>query len=340
MTSRIKDFLQGPWGRTYIVTLVFIVIASGLFWLDFFRGYESETSVLFLVQNGQSANEVAYSMEKVLRSGAFYERMEKDFPGIAAGESLSREQKYAFWKSHLSTEVPLGTGVLTFFVEGQDMAETKELTEAAAKTLFAATNLYYQKGNPVDVRVIEGPLFALRITKPFLFVFVSAFSGLAATTFFFGMLGFFGKPVQRKHASPISRDSVPEKELHALENRIGEAVPWIDPQKFVPVRPSNLEMAYRDNDYNEVHSENVSLGEPLSVAPARAAAPGNLPVLDEMPPFEFQTEAEETAPEVPELASVRQIETPHDRQDLGDLEPSVEEYKRRLNELLRGKPLT
>lgn len=337
MQNRIKDFLQGPWGRTYIVTLVFILIASGLFWLDFFRGYESETSVLFLVQNGQSANEVAYSMEKVLRSGAFYERMEKDFPGIAAGEGLSREQKNAFWKSRLSSEVPLGTGVLTFFVEGEDMAETKELTEAAAKTLFTATNLYYEKENPVDVRVIEGPLFALRITKPFLFVFVSALSGLAATTFFFGMLGFFGKPAPRKHAAPASRDREPEKEFHALENRIGEAVPWIDPQKFVPVRPSNLEMAYRDSDY---HPENVSLGEPLSVAPARAAAPGNLPVLDEMPPFEFQTEAEETVAETPEVEPVRQVETPHHRQDLGDLEPSVEEYKRRLNELLRGKPLT
>mgnify|MGYP001620015063 CR=1 FL=1 len=56
MTNRIKDFLQGPWGRTYIVTLVFILIASGLFWLDFFRGFESETAVLFLVQSGQSAN--------------------------------------------------------------------------------------------------------------------------------------------------------------------------------------------------------------------------------------------------------------------------------------------
>jgi hypothetical protein len=161
----------------------------------------------------------------------------------------------------------------------------------------------------------------------------------------------------RQSASSVEyRDMAPVAGTHAYD--IGDAVAYIDPSKFVPTKPSSLPF---EPSYPEVVTPSV-----------KAAAPSNLPVADDalaLPvsneplPFSFEetglaeypvadlpfrgeheiereaaiaedvTMKEESFSPIDDTVPVIESGEPTSTQRG---EPTVEEYKRRLNELLQG----
>jgi hypothetical protein len=132
----------------------------------------------------------------------------------------------------------------------------------------------------------------------------------------------------------------------------GETIPWIDPKKFIPAKPATLSF---ENVVQEAKKNTSSV--------MRAPAPANLPVAPsetDLPladevflPFEFEVPVSD--PEVPfsskqgdplgfpirgEHSIMTNMEVPNQNDPASPKrergEPTTDEYKRRLNELLSG----
>ncbi|MDP3957334.1 MAG: hypothetical protein Q8Q10_02425 [bacterium] len=388
------------WGRAFAVTLFFVTLSAGLFWLDYFRSYSAEVTILVISRPGasQSGADVAENLAELTRTLSFYDRVLSDNDLIDdAFDGYPPDERKTLWNDTVS--VKKRDGGSSFFVQAK--GDTREgatlLANQITQTLFSAAGLYYNVKTDIDLRIIDGPLVSYALARPFVFGIVSLCTGFLFTVLFFLLLnvapGFIGSAslahqggtispasLRRVEAGPslggerkreatldeilAEHDGTSEKyaapEKSYPEFAPGETVPWIDPRKFIPAKPTTLSF------------ENVLPGAKRSgFSGMRAPAPANLPiapsemelpVMDETSlPFEFEVPAEESdvlfspiqgeplgypvrgehvivtntkVPTEAESAVPNRDEPASATAERG--EPTVDEYKRRLNKLLSG----
>ena len=224
-----KYIQNSSWARTFLVTLVFLVLASSLFWLDYFRSYETEVSVLFVTQENQPAPVVANSMSAIMKTLTFALRTEKESnQGPILPDTDSKDIQKSTWNKNLTVVTKKESGVLVFSQRGESEVEAREKAAATLSTLMLATNLYYDKGHEVELRIIDKPVTALVLSNKVGYGLTVLATGVLLTSIFFGLL------------SLVANKKQSENGVTNIENHIGESVAWIDPQKFVAVRPETL----------------------------------------------------------------------------------------------------
>lgn len=349
------------------MTFVFVTFASGLFWLDFFRGYRAEVTVLIVTKPGmaETSEDVAENAVELTQTLAFYERVLADNDLIDdAFLGHTPDARKALWQKKVSVERQRESGVLLIRARGDTPEQAKRLAKQTAQTLFTVAGFYYDVKEDIDMRIIDGPLAAYALEQQLLFATTSALSGLLLTGVFFWLLRVvpesFGRRVRRPlflgKKVPESKTSVAER-IHP-EFGVGETVPWIDPQKFIPAKPERL---FFENRLQRTESP-VSMAEKRPVT--HAPAPVNLPTVDTETefamvdeadlPFVFEKPSEDPSEEVApdqqsdpldfpvrgehaiETVPVVSDASPSVLADRERAEPSVDEYKRRLNALLAG----
>jgi hypothetical protein len=330
--------------KLFFITLLFVWFAAGLFWLDFFRVSQARIEILALPKeaNLEAPNAALAYLSGTLR---FYDRLLETHEEIRdPGAGLSPDDRKALWQKHLEAKTREGNG-LSVTLQDTNQDDVRTLTAAYTETLIAEASRYYDTRTELDLRVVDGPLFATRIGNPLGYAATVLISGLALTGGFFGLLFFAGVLGGIRSGKELAapRKLWKKKESQALP--IGEAVPWIDPEKFVPVRPAALSYeAEAKNAPQEAGEPDLDgilshVEEHLPQEERALSAPANLPVSDETPAFLFgepsEKEQEETLPEEPEEEASFGLPDAQAPQ-VSRSEPSVEEYKRRLNELLRG----
>jgi hypothetical protein len=325
-----KYLKDSSWARTFLVTLVFLVLASSLFWLDYFRAYQTEVSVLFVTEENQPAPVVADAMGAIMRTLTFALRAENDFsPAALLPETDSKDLQKSTWNKNLHVVTKQDSGVLLFSQQGSSEVESREKATATLKTLMLATNLYYDKEHEVELRIIDKPVTKLVVSNKVGYALTVLATATMFTSIFFAGLAL----VTRRKPSGNGK--------MGIENHIGESVSWIDPQKFVAVRPEKL--GFQEPVVQEKASPVVEALTSTPVVTTKTAqkvahAPGNLPIMaGALPQFgieEVDLVSEETFPDIGEES----IEKPVTSVDV-TAEPTVEEYKRRLNELLKGKSI-
>jgi capsular polysaccharide biosynthesis protein len=323
-------FISSSSKRAFVVAFVFATLAASLFWLDFFRGYRAEITVLVISKTEMSSQEVAENMAEITRTLSFYERVLSDNDLIDDDfEGYVPDKRKALWNDVISVKRQANSSALFLETKGGTPEKTKRLAKQTAQTLFSVAGLYYNVKTDIDMRVIDGPIVSYRLAKPFLFGVTSILTGLIITSFFFFVLNAISQFVAR-----------PKTGTEKMQEKfsIGETVPWIDPRKFIPSKPKELSF------------ENVSKESRAPQYVAHAPAPANLPVAPEeieLPttdeneiPFEFETLTQESE----EMFSTEQgkplgfpVRGEHSIQQSNRGEPTSEEYKRRLNELLAGR---
>lgn len=331
-----KFFTSPSSKRAFIVTFVFVTFAASLFWLDFFRSYRAEVTILVISKTEPSSQEIAENVAEVTRTLSFYERVlvdndliDDDFEGYAP------DKRKTLWNKTFSVKRQENSGALILEAKGNTSEEARRLVRQTAQTLFSVAGIYYNVKTDVDMRVIDGPIVSYVLATPFLYGAASILTGLIITSFFFFVLDAISQFIARQKTGT---------EKTRIEFEIGETVPWIDPRKFVPEKPAGLSF---ENTYEE-KPEFFPARSPQYVT--HAPAPANLPVAPEeieLPtddeqelPFEFETPLQEFE----EMFSNDQTEPlifpvrgEHSIQQPARGEPTAEEYKRRLNELLAGE---
>ena len=327
---RNKFSFPASWGRAFAVTLFFVTLSAGLFWLDYFRSYSAEVTILVISRPGvaQSSADISGNLAELTRTLSFYDRMlaEDDLIDDAfAGYVPDKRKK--LWNDTVAVK-KIGEGsVLSLRAVGDTPEAAAVLARQTARTLFSVAGLYYNVRTDIDLRIIDGPLVSYVLARPLAFGLASLFTGFFITALFFLLLnvlpGFIGgrekemslDEILAEHDSISEKYAAPEKSYQ--EYMPGETVPWIDPRKFIPAKPTTL--SFENVTQGAKRSASSGLPRPPRLSPRfgeagdearrlikaglRAPAPANLPVAPsgmELPvmdeaafPFEFETPAEE-----------------------------------------------
>lgn len=315
------------WGRSFLVALVFVTLASVLFWLDSYRSYRADVTVLVIERTSGmgTAEEIAYNLRDIANTLAFHER------NLARNESLmdpyegyAPDQRKSLWNDKIQTKKSRDGSTLVISATDESQAEAIELAREASETLFGMAGFYYDVKRDIDLRIIEGPVVNTVIAAPVRLVLVSLLTGFVVTAVFFGLLslvpGFF---LLRR--SVIGRTRNVSRSHGAFQ--IGDSVPWIDPKKFIPEKPSQLTF---ENHITEKKPARFSEVKPRGGV--SAPAPANLPIADDEPVVA------EIAGENPPEAIKKESGSDNEVDIFPEqpTEPTIEEYKKRLNELLSG----
>jgi capsular polysaccharide biosynthesis protein len=335
-TNKYHLFPQGAWRRSFFVTLFFVSLASCLFWLDTFRGYESEARVLVIGKSPSASTEqVVENFAELTSNLSFYEKVlemndliEDDFEGYP------QDERKALWNKTVTVERSEKSGVLVITARQDTREQAKRLADATVTTLFSMAGLYYNIKTDVDLRVIDETIMTPALRQPIHYVLISIGSAAVATTLFFWILSVMPFFFRERGGQKLSRsgslkgaDTGRSQEGFAL----GASVPYIDPQKFVPARPATLTFE-SSHEEQQIRKEILASVVPVSETPSNERL---LPGMDvESLPFEFEEIAPESTGEEPVIQKEALSETPIAPVKSG--EPTIEEYKRRLNELLSG----
>lgn len=339
-----------------MVTLVFVTLAAGLFWLDYFRGYNAEVIVLVVARSGttETSGEVAANMAELTQTLSFYNRVlsendliDDDFDGYTP------DKRKVQWNNTVSVTKQDGSGVLIIRANGDTPEKVRRLALQTAQSMFAIASFYYNVRTDADMRMVDGPIVSYAIRTPWLYGGTVLFSGLAVTMLFFFLLRAVPELIGIKSKLISFSDVFAESEKsnidEALARRaypefgVSDTALWIDPKKFIPEKPHTLpfegqfpETVVAPRIYGEHAVKHSQAPANLPTAPDET----DLPVADETSlPFEFETASEETDMSLAQSredssAFFPEAASPALSAEREQSEPTQEAYKRRLNELL------
>lgn len=322
------------WQRSFFVTLFFVMLASLLFWLDEFRVYQSEVQILVVGRvSSVATDQVVENFGELAGTLSFYERLLENHQDIEDSfEGYTKDQRKKLWNETVRVAQNKNSGVLSVLAKGDTQTQAKRLSEATVATLFSVASLYYNIETDIDLRVIDESIVETTIGRPVLYGVASFGTALSVTFTFFGLLYFvpmlFGK----------KRETMPEYP-------VGASVPFIDPRKFVPTRLNTLSF-----ESTREHQVKQEIKQETVKASVISSTERMLPGMDaEELPFQFEesypsdmetgeTEALLTDLPITNGFVIDQVaaEPAPTVVDIPKGEPTVEEYKRRLNELLAG----
>jgi len=357
---------QSSFARAFIVTFLFVTLASGLFWLDFFRSYSTEVTVLVVSHSSATENSssVADNMAELTKTLSFYDRLLTENDSIDDGFiGYAPDKRKENWNNVVSVTKQNESGVLIIRANGDTPEKSRQFALQTAQTMFSVAGLYYNVKTDVDMRIVDGPLVSYTLQKPFLYVGTILFTSLSLTSLFFFLLRIVPELIGKKKMERTPSDTAFLRELgvfdelderHAYpEYSANDYTTWIDPKKFIPEKPQALSFERSAQE----ETQRVS-GVKHASAPANlpiASDEINLPVADETSLlFEFEPREEDAEVEGIEAESFEDMTTPS---IIGEMlpivpvsfvvpehresastthqgEPTQEDYKRRLNELL------
>lgn len=359
--NKIQSFKNSKFYKTCFSAQVFVIgfVLSAtffLFFVDVFKTYRSETSILIVAKSEIVARQQETIIENILefpQTLSFYDTLLKynsDVRDVAEG--LSPDKRKARWNSIFSiSRAGEDASVIKISITTKNQVDSQKLSQKTIRTLFDVIGAYYDVKNDIDLRIIDGPIIKSQISAwqelLALSIFLGYFIAMSLQFVFFGsngskndggnfakMKSFFdykkntAMPIEQELASlnklyqneKVEEPFVFEKENIQTTKKVSDLIPEKDvrvqemkkiTKQFEPGRYPNFpEMPVREH---------------------HADAPDNLPVADESFFQVFNSEEEEI------IEQKTSIEMEDQMVDKTSKEPTPEELKKRLNQLLRGE---
>ncbi|HAS00167.1 MAG TPA: hypothetical protein DEA89_03110 [Candidatus Moranbacteria bacterium] len=354
MEKLIEKKLVNRVGLSSRVVVVGIIFSAVFFLLliDLFKTYQSEISILVSAKSQVAAkqqSQIVSNISELPKTLAFYERMLKnnsDMRDVTKG--LSPQKRKDKWNEMLTVKrAGFDASVVKIAITTSHKADSEQLAIKTARTLFDTSAFYYNIKKDVDLRIVDGPITRVYISNWFwLFIFsiIAGFSisGLLQYLLFESKKFSIKKPEFLKMGSFFEFKKNPnipvEEELEMLNNlyKNQQAEQTFDFEQEQKEEFGNLEY---EKKFQEMKKITKSL-EPdkypnfpeMPIAhKVEASAPANLPIADDS--FFIQNEA----PIELESAPSQSVESEQDSISSETREPTPEELKKRLNELLKGK---
>ena len=316
----------------FVCIAIILSFVATLLLIDRFRSYEATLDMIVLSKSEQGAIEAPHARDALMLLGS-------------QGDFL-----YTVNETADVSEIGLSaTGATSFRIRAiSDMPlDARDAAVAASQELFATIGKYYDLRSNIALRSIGSPKTAAIIDHPILLIASGVVSALIGSIIFFSFVlliariafSISGKDIAESPAFvfPTSGEDPASHE---------ESPPVFSREMFVPKKQDSTFFSFepssvaREKDYAHFN---------------RGPAPANLPIaMDEtesLPDFLFPIEtdkADETAVPKEEGGTNGEVLVPEspvtkDPDDMpmesssDDREPTTEEYKRRLNELLQGK---
>lgn len=298
---------------------------------------------------------------------SFYERVLRKAPELRdpwVGESVPR--RLDLWNRHIAVERLGQSNVIRLTVYGEDRAAT-ELLARTVNTVVAGEAAYHYGAGKVDIHPLDGPVLRPALRPLWAWILLGLAGGALVTALLSVFIRSFGTLSDRWDVS--SRERTEAERIRSIlardidlsawpqaasirpaeETRVGtvqpekpatgqppvpaQAAPVVGPRPETPAKPST------PTPTPEKTSAKLSPDARLLKAQTKRSAPTNLPGVDASR-FSWDEALgghvvfEEEPSDILAAAEVSAAETaPAPRTG----EPSQEDFKRRLNELLQGK---
>lgn len=347
----MRESVPGLNGRYFLLAAFFASLASAMILADSFRAYESETTALLLAKSDRAAALLRLTVENAefLADTDTYRTRFFEELGDRSGafEEFSASSRREAFDAMVSVVADDRGTVLRIRGYADDPDDAKEISRVAALSLFRFVGQYYDVKEDIDFRLAGARVPAPVIRDIPSFVFSSVGLGVLSAGILF--LTLWGLP-----------------RVFSLFGGTSPRRPVVDARVWEPMRPTS---PYFDQSPRDVDPLSFPVEEPMPVpsvsepapivmsVPApmpvpeksfsahakTASAPLNLPALSEaeerfLREFSFEGPLEkEAANEIREASRIEpEVAAPAAETALPDEEPTEAEYKRRLNELIRG----
>lgn len=322
--------------------IIFLMLAS------FFMRYQSTVTILITAKSEVAArnlDKIVGNISRLPSTLSFYDRLLENNPDVrdvAAGDSqLERKQ---VWNGMLNVrQGRKNNSIIKISLRATNKNDAEQLATKTARTLFDSASLYYNVKSDVDMRLIDGP-----ITKNV----VIGWEWLLAVSVLLGsVLAFLGRD------AIVSIDMFADEKALKIKER---AKSFFQTDKILTGKADSSAQEQADASLREPIVENLYPAEEIAApeqeleakeletlnriiqqdvypnfpempvhAQHKASAPDNLPIAD----------SSFLAQQYPEAENMEQEESqkPESEKEQVSHEPTPEELKKRLNELLRGK---
>lgn len=342
----------------FAVLALFFIGTAAFLSLDSFREYRAEISIIALPKGGDiPAGQVVENIAVLPTTLDFFDALVASDERIALFSDIDEQPmavRKSAWSEMLTVERRGESGVIAYSLAAESQEEAVLLARQMSKVLFEKIGAYYDIRSDVSIRLVEGPLVRTSVATPFLWIGMSLSFGIAAALVVTLILSnaalWFASA--RVAAAP---------ETGSSQHRTAEPIkPAFHPSAFIPKKPLALfsesgEAKAHEEKWDkilaaqEAEAKRAELSSIIArtakpvVSTVSSAAPANLPVMDENEFFaQFQAtaaaqEAEAVGTEtVAPLAPIAPVvSAPEAEAPAEAVEPTVEEYRRRLNELLK-----
>ncbi len=322
----------------FVLTITFFLL-----FLENTKLYNSTVSILVIPKSQLAVSQkeaIISNMEYVAGTLNFYDRLLAENPSIKdVTQTASPDERKANWNKFLSIETrdTEGGTVMELSVKAENRIDSELLSQKTSQTLFGVMANYYDIKHDLDLRIIEGPNSSAVMAGWFWFFIISAILG-------FGLAFLLDKSIQLLFSSFAKKPKIDlgnlfsvrkEKKIKGLEDLYSQE------EKAALYSESEIEKPSQHLEREE--NEKVKPKEELFEMPeytypnfpempkahrVTAEAPANLPIQDE-DAYAFQA-----APE--EKSKKEELETEQITEEDENREPTPEELKRRLNQLLKG----
>ena len=341
---------------------VFVVgmIISGTFFLlsiDLFKTYRSDISIIItpkseigIIQQKQLFSNVL-ELPKTL---AFYDRVLKLNPDVRdVTIGLDKDGRKNAWnKMFAISKVNTDSSVLKLSIQVGRKSDSEQLASKTVATLFNNIAFYYDVKNDFNLSIIDGPIAKSEVPHWGILLFASISLGFVLAIVL-SFIPWLGKAVDNEKQIKKNTDFfkknpeiTPEDELESLNNLYKNEQAN---EYFVLEEDIENEKMTHDNidvvaDYAERFQETKKITKQLEPAkypnfpemPIRkrvASAPDNLPIADDSFFAQHEKSVSENIAKVEqEIKKVKEAVIENKPK-----EPTTEELKKRLNELLRGE---
>jgi len=322
-----------------VTTFAFFVMLT-----DSFKSYESNLEILFIPKSEKLAVQaelITNNMSLLPKNLSFYEKMLRDNPRIEDKFSgLEKDAKKKAWGNIISVSVREKSTIITVKANSLSAEETTQLSRQIAYTLFDYYSQYYSVKDDIDLRIVDGPITKTQyqwLTLALSSIFLGLIFSLVIYAAIFNVLMelikiptvprlAFGLPIMPTIQNREVEEILPPENI--IDDQSDFAKKTFEVKFKKAEAPENLPIVQEEF----IAQEKFCVPNNLPIAPANLPVaeptPIELPVMPAEPPVIIEkTEAES----VVEAASLVQEEI----EEKG--EPNKEEYKRRLNQLLRGE---
>lgn len=314
----MKKMPQYFWLLLCIFTVTF-----GIIFLDHFRTYSSQVTILVVHKNEKTAassDQVVENIAQLPKTLAFYNRLLKQSPEVQDPWSgMSNDERSTLWKEHVSVSRIDASGIIQLTINANTATDATLLAEKSSANLFQLVGQYYDIRTDVDIRSVGPALTYTDFSQWFGWFLASVSAGfVAAFSISFGLKyvsqykNIFEKLVTRKVENP-KKETLKQSFLSDDSGVVvlGSVIPSEIPQEDATIKvPSENNLPFLE--------EGISLEEHLFGVASN------------------KKESEEIISK-DDVVLEKNNEIEIDKKDAKHHpEPTAEELKQRLNQLLKG----
>ena len=306
----------------FVVVAVIIFVSSLLIFLERYKTYESSVSIMFIPKSEKAASDSEHIIEnlRILPTKlSFYEKMIRDNYGIEDDFSgFSDDQKSRAWNKEIKIKREGKSSIVIATSEKNDQEAARKLSRAITSNLLNITGFYYDIKQDVDLRIVEGPVvksyFKNWIYSTIISIVIAISLSIVVNYIVYFLSSLF-----------LAKKEDLEKRLEKLTL-----------EKKLNIK-REAEKLYAKREQEIISSRDKIAEKPeIKISSKTSSAPENLPFVDE-DYFRNNIIKSGIIKEEPKKPEEKKEEIPEKEEINYHREPTQEELKKRLNQLLRGE---